>query len=307
MNKGIRLFIEIVICIILGIIISFLGDTLSTFFNINIIWFYIYFYDIYFLIRFSLSLLFSFIRYKLTDKFKNYSGDLAKKYLENSIYFKLTIICFFVVVLGLLKVAFMFLFMVFMLLYIFSYMSLMVEDKKIASEDDIFDSRKLDDEVPYNLFRADYYSDEGFELLKIITDNTFGILNSYLESNPLIMLDKLCKSNYLFFIQRSLYFGDVDIFCGIINTYLKKLEIDVSIKREDILSLDDGILKEKRDNFKTTLNNDFKIVDDVLRKKHYRIVSIGLWDNDAEYLCIGIVTDNVFTKLRKFKSKYMKE
>ncbi|MCI8460047.1 MAG: hypothetical protein HFE81_01490 [Bacilli bacterium] len=307
MDKKIRLFIEISICILFGVIVGFFSDISSTFFNINLFWFYVYFYSIYFVIRFIFSLLFSFGKYKLTDKYKNYKGELAKVYLENSIYFKLMFISLFMVILGVLRVAFIVLFIIFALLYIFSYMSLIVQDNKMYEKNDTSCGDKLDDEIPYNLFRAGYYSKQGYELLKIITDNTFGILNSYQESNPLIMLDKLCKSNYLFFIQRSLYFGDINIFCGIINTYLKKLDIGVLIEKEDILKFDDSVIKTKRDNFKMTLYNDLKIVDDILKKKHYRIVSVGLWDDEAEYLCIGIVSDRVFTRLEKFKSKYMKE
>lgn len=307
MNNMTRLVIEIGICFILGIFISFFGDISTTFFNISLVQFYFYFFDIYFIFRIGISLLGTFLKYKLTGKYKSYSEEVAGAYLENSIYFKIMIICFFIIVLGVLRITFIILFIIFLLLYIFSYLSLVVNGTKNRNRCDFNECLESNEEIPYNFFEVRYNSFFGFELLKILTDNTFGILNNYRENSLATLLDKLSKSNYLFLVQRSMYFGDIEIFCGLINEYLNRLEIDIVIEKKDILSKDNNDLEKARDEYDVTLNNDLRVVDDILRKEHYRIISIALYDDSFEYLCISVVTDKVFGKLENLKKKYIEK
>lgn len=230
------------------------------------------------------------------------TGAKAKAYFENRLYGYLALISLEVVFLGFLKVAFLGLFLIFGILWLLSTITLFAleNDRNQVVDIKTNEANENDENDFYNFVYLDFYSEEGFDFFKIITDNTFGILNNYYKENAIILLDKLSKSNYLFLMPRSLFFGNVDILCGVINSYLEKLDIKLKIQVDDIFSKDTKELIERRRLFLDTLFNDLRIIDELLKKKGYRVVSLGVNDSTDTYLCLSVVSKDVYRKLKEY-------
>lgn len=311
MRFKVRYLLEVLFIIFLISVGFLLDDISSTFFNGKNYIFVFYLIYSYVIIRVIFNLLFICLKFKYSGYYKESNGEIGKIKLEKSIYGHIAVISFLLIFTKVLMVAFITLFIIFGLLYLLSTLSFEINyNKNLMAIKNVENGENNDlelygenEEEPYNFYDAYYYSKEGFELLNIITNNTFGILNNYYTKDPIITIDKLIKSNYLFYIQRSMYFGDINIFCGIINSYLEKLDLKIKLKKDDILKYDDDLIKNRRQDFIDTLNNDLKLADKVLNKKKYHIITVGLYDDYTKFLCISIVSSDVYKKLLKFKKK----
>lgn len=315
MNKK-RIILEIILFVLLIVISFFTRDIQNTFLGITQLQFIVGMVGIYILFRELVSLIVNTIKYKNSGNFKNYKDEEAKIYYENSVYLKLSIIFFIMTFMfSTLTVAFILLFLIFGILWILSKLSIIVMENKNSKKKKVTkntDACYLEmygemGEDFYNFILLDYYSDLGFEFFKILTDNTFGILNNYRNDNSIVLIDKLSKSNYLFLVPRSLFFGDVNLLCGVFNSYLKKLEIKCKITPEGIIKKDTDKLSNRRRDYMDTLCNDLEVIDEILKKKKYRVISIGVDDSSETYLCLSVVSDNVYRKIINFKNKYFKE
>lgn len=315
MNKK-RYILEIILFVILIVVSFFTKDIQNTFLGITQVEFIVGIVGIYIFFRELVSLIVSTIKYKTSGNFKNYKDDEAKVYFENSVYLKLSIIFFIMIfMVSTLTIAFILLFLIFGILWILSKLSITVMENKNGKKKKVIKNTSTDyletygnmaDDF-YNFILLDYYSDLGLEFFKILTDNTFGILNNYRNDNSIVLLDKLSKSNYLFLVPRSLFFGDVNLLCGVFNSYLKKLEIKCRLTPEEIIKKDSDKLSNRRRDYMDTLCNDLGVIDEILKKKKYRVISIGIDDSSETYLCLSVVSNNVYRKIINFKNKYFKE
>lgn len=301
MRLVIRFIIELIIFLVVilgGICFS---EVAFTFFNLSMIDFTLSILFSYVIIRTLINILVKYLTYRKSIKIEKDNLDLVKVIFERCVYGHILVIIVCLFYFNVMRIAFLVLFFIFGLLYLLATISLeIIKTKKMEGiqSDDSKEESKF-----YNLFSFKYYSKECYEFLDIITGNTFGILNNFLNDNSIVMIDKLSKSNYLFFNQRSMYFGDINIFCGIVNSYLEKLDIKCRISKEDILSKDNLELTTKRKNFEDTSFNDFRILDEKLKNKHYRIYGLELIDEDESYLGYGIVSDDIFRRFSKFSRK----
>lgn len=315
MNKK-RYILEIILFVILIVVSFFTKDIQNTFLGITQVEFIVGIVGIYIFFRELVSLIVSTIKYKTSGNFKNYKDDEAKIYFENSVYLKLSIIFFIMIfMVSTLAIAFILLFLIFGILWLLSKLSITVMENKNGKKKKVIKNTSTDyletygnmaDDF-YNFILLDYYSDLGLEFFKILTDNTFGILNNYRNDNSIVLLDKLSKSNYLFLVPRSLFFGDANLLCGVFNSYLKKLEIKCRISSEEIIKNDSDKLSNRRRDYMDTLCNDLGVIDEILKKKKYRVISIGIDDSSETYLCLSVVSNNVYRKIINFKNKYFKE
>lgn len=315
MNKK-RYILEIILFVLLIVVSFFTKDIQNTFLGITQVVFIVGIVGIYIFFRELVSLIVSTIKYKTSGNFKNYKDDEAKIYFENSVYLKLSIIFFIMIfMVSTLTIAFILLFLIFGILWLLSKLLITVMENKNGKKKKVIKNTSTDyletygnmaDDF-YNFVLLDYYSDLGFEFFKILTDNTFGILNNYKNDNSIVLLDKLSKSNYLFLVPRSLFFGDVNLLCGVFNSYLKKLEIKCKITPEEIIKKDSDKLSNRRCDYMDTLCNDLGVIDEILKKKKYRVISIGVDDSSETYLCLSVVSNNVYRKIMNFKNKYFKE
>lgn len=311
-----RYILEIILFVILIVVSFFTKDIQNTFLGITQMQFIVGIIVIYIFFRELVSLIVSTIKYKTSGNFKNYKEEEAKIYFENSVYLKLSIIFFIMIfMVSTLAIAFILLFLIFGILWILSKLSITVMENKNGKKKKVIKNTSTDyletygnmaDDF-YNFVLLDYYSDLGLEFFKILTDNTFGILNNYRNDNSIVLLDKLSKSNYLFLVPRSLFFGDVNLLCGVFNSYLKKLEIKCRISPEEIIKNDSDKLSNRRRDYMDTLCNDLGVIDEILKKKKYRVISIGVDDSSETYLCLSVVSNNVYRKIMNFKNKYFKE
>lgn len=305
-----RIIIELIIFIFL-IIFSFLTrDIQSVILGISQFQFLVEIMGIYIFFRVLISLIIITLKYKSSGIFRDYKGESAKIYFENSVYLHLTIIFFIMIFFSsTLAVAFTLLFLVFGILWILSNLSTIgmkktnVSQKNKNKNPDYLKMYGEDERDFYNFIWIDYYSDLGYDFFKILTDNTFGILNNYRNENSIVLLDKLSKSNYLFLVPRSLFFGDVNLLCGVFNSYLEKLEIKCRIRQEDILKKDNYQLRNRRRDNLDTFCNDLEIIDEILRKKNYRVISIGVNDSSDTFLCLSVISNSVYKKVISIKSK----
>lgn len=311
-----RYILEIILFVILIVVSFFTKDIQNTFLGITQMQFIVGIIVIYIFFRELVSLIVSTIKYKTSGNFKNYKEEEAKIYFENSVYLKLSIIFFIMIfMVSTLAIAFILLFLIFGILWILSKLSITVMENKNGKKKKVIKNTSTDyletygnmaDDF-YNFVLLDYYSDLGLEFFKILTDNTFGILNNYRNDNSIVLIDKLSKSNYLFLVPRSLFFGDVNLLCGLFNSYLKKLEIKCRISPEEIIKNDSDKLSNRRRDYMDTLCNDLGVIDEILKKKKYRVISIGVDDSSETYLCLSVVSNNVYRKIMNFKNKYFKE
>lgn len=301
MRLVIRFFIEFIIFLVVILGGLCFSEIAFTFFNLSVIDFSLSILFSYIIIRTLVDILIKYFGYKKDIKVGKDNLEFIKISFERSVYGHILVVILCLFYFDVLRIAFLVLFIIFSLLYLLATISLGILKTK-EMEDIQSDDSKEEFKV-YNLFSFNYHSKECYEFLDIITGNTFGILNNYLNDNSLIMLDKLSKSNYLFSNQRTMYFGDINIFCGIINSYLEKLDIKCMISKEDILSKDNTELDTKRKNFEDTSFNDFRILDEKLKNEHYRIYCLELIEGDKSYLGYGVVSNEVFRKLSKFTLK----
>jgi len=307
-----KLFFRILRELVLLIIIFLGGFFLNNYLQLGFNEFLIRTFVFYLIIRMIISLISKTISYRKTNRFKDYNDTLSKLAFERNVYGTVTIIFFLISSFGGVFSAFAGLVVIFGLLWILSFLAILSnEKKKVKQENKLAIEQEeylsLYGEMPsepYNLFMAPFYSEYGYELLSILTDNTFGILNDYGKEDPLILLDKLSRSNYLFYIQRSMYFGDVHLLCGLINAYLERIDLKIRIKPNDILVKDSEQMKKRREDYQDTLYHDLKIIDQLLKKKKYHLVNIGLLEERDCFLNLAIVTDNVYEKLVKFRSNF---
>lgn len=306
MNMFKRFILELVIVIILLLFGFVTRDIQDTFLGVSQLQFIGCILFTYILLRTVIDLILITNKFKKTGEFRDYDESKARFYFENSVYGHTMIISFMLIFTEVLNVAFIGLTLIFGLLWILSTLSLLISEKnKVKSKKFVFNDD--DTEELYNLFSFSFYSEIGFEFFKILTDNTFGILNNYNKENVIVMLDKFSKSNYLFLLPRSMFFGDVNLFCGIINSYLKRLDLNYQINVKDILERDSKKISNKRICYEDTLSNDLKIVDEILQKKKYRIISILVDDIDESYLCLSVVSNSVYKKLRKYEKMYLEK
>lgn len=303
MKKIVRIVTEIFLFLIFILIYLFNNDFLfKEFFNIV---------NVYFILRITINLVFLFIKYNFFYKYKN--NEFEKVLFEKNVYAHLSLLFFFFSFFKFLRFTFIILFIIFSLLYLLSKVSLnltKIHKDKLEEIDENYKfnyknkiENKNEEISTYNLFYVNYNSNLCYQLLEILCNNTFGILNNFLNCSFLIIFDKLCKSNYLFLVQRSMYFGDLDIFCGIINSYLKRLDIKIKIKKDEILKNDSLDISQKRKNFKSTFYHDLEMVDRILNKKNYHIVAIGFYNNNDSFLSISVVTDDIYKKLKNFEKQ----
>ena len=264
--------------------------------------------NFYFIGRIIFNLIILSIRYNFFSNGKN--NKVTKELFESKIYAHLSLIFLFLSFYKFLRFTFIILFIIFGLLYFLSKVSWCLTHNKKNSLERNFEkdeantyTKKKDDlneEVKtYNLFCVNYNSMECYQLLEIICNNTLGILDNFFKSSFITILEKLFRTNYLFLVQRSMYFGDLDIFCGIINSYLKRLDINIKISKDDVAKYDSKEMIERRSCFKSTFYNDLKIIDRILSKNRLHLVAIGFYENNNKFLSLGIVTDDIYKKLEK--------
>lgn len=292
-------FLIIFISLLLSLII---GRFLNL--GLNSIFLSFYFIDLYFIgkIMFFLSKLYK----------KNTSNNkLIKMEIEKKKYGYITLIFLLLTLFETFRFACFIVFLIVFLLYLLvtlvyyrSYRYMIMCDDKLLLSDDEFLELYGNEFEECNLFSISFY-DEGYNFFNILTDNTFGILDNFENESIVTLLSKLNKSNYVIYLQRSLYFGDVNLFCGLISDYLRRLDINCVVKPSDILKKDNNFISNRRKDFYNTLDNDLKVVDLILKKQKYRIVKIVIYDEFDSYIVLSIVTDSIYKKLVNFRDKQL--
>lgn len=154
-------------------------------------------------------------------------------------------------------------------------------------------SKKYGKDFPSNIDKFNIVNDKSkfVELVKIISNNkitNYDFIEENMNLEDLALRLEDCEEYYM------IYFDwkeplDTIVYCT--NELLKRLDYNIKVTEEQIITKDNEFIKNRRNDNIVTTDNDLNVINEILQAQNYEFITFPI-DADGYWLAI-IQTNNI--------------